>query len=366
MATTNFNKINLETYKFLCETSETPKIKAGGSSSSNILNRFFTALSSDLNVLATKSNLQNTLIARVTDAASVQSGSLVSTLESIRSRVDAASGYNYVLASMFNSSYLVTPDTTADVDNVYGQATLPVKSTTDLLVFTDGLGRKFVSPELKILYAQKEVYNVNTGFSETDFLEIDDAVYMLTDERTFLIPAGSNPKFTFFRIKTPVQYSYLNPNALDIWPFPAFGMTLRGVWYKEAGGDGTWQDVDISYLANYTTAPSGIARVLNFGPVRVHLPGVPVNEILVAIDSDSSTYVGLHKLKMYHFEYEESAVLKIQDPYSRTIGNVTLQGKDPTTLSQLSVSKSSNTVTVNLSTTDSSATPVITGTLLSV
>lgn len=355
-----FERLTFEGLEFLIESTEAPKIKAGGSSSSNIFNRYFSALGQDIALLATRTNVLARRSTRIEQACSAQAGALSSQLSALSSGVDAVSGLSQILATIFKSTYIYVPNTDCNLDYTFGQATLPVLSTTDLLVQEDVYGNRYVSPEVSLHYSTVTV-SAMADLALSDYQFTSDAIFMLKQDQSWVVTKGSETKVTL-KLTAPLQFRGLTPNVLEIWPMPALATTLEYVGYRAAGAAAdVWTSVDLSYLPNYTA--SGLYPA---GPVKIHLPNTPIVEIAMRFDVSSSSVWGLHKLKVYNNQYASSARLTVQDPYSRTVGTVQLRGKDPVDLSSLTVTTATNKAEISLTTTDSAKTPVITGVIMPV
>lgn len=360
-----FDRNTFESVEFIVESVEAPKIKAGGSSSSNILNRFFSALGQDISLLATRTNILASRSSRVELGCTAQSAALQASLVALATRVDLASGYSMVLADMHSTTYLDTGNINwnVDVDYVFGQATLNTLSTTDLIVQTDVYNNSYISPEVQFSYSIVNGTSISS-MSITDFVSDPDGIFMLKQEQTWIKEVVAGQTKGFIRLKAPLQFRGLTPNVLEIWPFPAFSMKLRKVSYRLAGSpENTWTDLDLTYLPGYNGATSVVDF---FGPVRLHIDNIAISELVIELDVTGCTVWGLKKLKLYHREYESAGVLVVQDPYSRTIGNLSMRGKDPSTLSTFSVTKTANKATIAVSSTDSTLTPVITGVIMEI
>lgn len=345
-----FRRRSFDSVEFFIESVERPKIKFGGSSSSTILNRYFDSLSQDVALLLTRTNVLAERGERLELGMIAQDGALNAAFQSLSSRVDAVSGLSEVLADLHSGFYLDQGQTTASVNYIFGQATLPIAGATDLLVQTDVYGRAVVSPEVELSWATGN----NPGGD--DFIPSPEGIAMLSEEQTLILPSLNG--VGWIKLKAPMQFRGLVPNVLDVWPFPAFGMDIEEVAYRVAGESftGTWQTLDLSYLPGYSGG-----KVVMAGPVRLHLPGVPLSQIRIKIRTRSLTPWGLHRLKVYSTQYASSGILTVRDPYSRTIGQLIIRGKDPSELSLLTVTKVGNTAGIHLTTTDSSKSPVITG-----
>jgi hypothetical protein len=197
-----------------------------------------------------------------------------------------------------------------------------------------------------------------------DFQNDIDGIFMLKQDQTWIKDVAVGQTKGFIRIKAPLQFRGLTPNVLEVWPFPPFGMKLRKISYREAGSpEDTWTHLDLSYLPNYNTSTQVVDT---FGPVRLHLNNDPISELVIEVDVSSVEVWGFKKIKLYHREYDSEGTLIVKDPYSRTVGDVTLRGKDPSTLSTFPVTKTTNKASIEISSNDSMTTPVITGVIMSV
>lgn len=349
-----------EAPSFIAESLEQPKIKAGGSSSSNILNRMFEATTTDMGLLLARTNALALRADRVQSAASSQSAGLLAQFQSLNTRVDQVSGFSKILCDMHSQTYVDTTQTTGDLNYEFGQCTLPVRSRTDLLVQTDVYGTAMLSPETEVSYG------IGDFPTTLDYIVDPDGLNMLRGEQAWILPEQPSGTIVWAKIKAPMQYRGLTPNVLEIWPLPAFTCDLLSVSYQLAGRSfsGTWTNVDITYLPMYSTTNSLIPT---YGPVRIHLPNLPLSQIRIRVRPRPSASVwGFARIKLYHVEYSESGTLTVKDPYSRTVSQPLLTGKDSTVLSALSCSLNANKATFTLTTTDTSTSPIITGAILNV
>jgi len=353
---TRFTRVSFESTEFLLESVEKPKIKAGGSSSSNILNRYFNALANDVTMLAARTNLLAARSDRIEQGAAIQAGALLAQFQSLSTRVDAVSSLTQVMADMHSSTY-VDVSNTATISTTFGQATLPEISSIDLLVQTDVYGNKYTAPEIEVAYA------LGSTPDALAYTLDPDAALMLRDEQLWLLPETSQT--VWVRLRAPLQYRGLTPNMIEFWPFPAFAHDIEQISYLPAGDSytGAYVDLDLSYLPNYKASTGKVEQA---GPVRVFLPNSAISELRVKMTPRSSTAWGVHKFKVYHKEFSNSATLVVKDPYSRTAGSVVLRGKDTSDLAQLAVTTNTNTVSVALTSTSSVETPIITGIIFTV
>ena len=361
MSTPKFTRNTFEGSNFLLESSEAPKIKQGGSSSSDVLNRFNEALAQDMTLMSTRVNLISTRVSRVEDGAATQSGALLSSLQSLSTRVDAVAVSGLVFCDLHAATF-VDGASTATQNQVFGQATLPVRSTVDLLVEQDVYGNSFVSPSVEMTYAELTSATISNVNSNT-FYNDPDSLYMLKGEQLWVRPTDLGKNQIWIKLRAPLQFRGLTPNVFEFWPFPAFGMDISGIWVKKASDVSTYYAQDLSYLPKYDST-TGTVKLA--GPVRLHLDNDPLVEVLICLKSNAVPSWGIHKFKLYHTEYDSSGTIIFKDPFSRTLTTVSLRGKNPSTLATLVTTINTNKATVNMVSSDTSLTPVITGAMLSV
>jgi hypothetical protein len=288
-----------------------------------------------------------------------QGAALLAAFQSVSTRVDQASSYTQILCDMHSQFYVNLPQTTANINYEFGQATLPVRSTTDILVQQDVYGNKYISPEVSVSYA---VGN-NPGLDE--FTQDPEALSMLRGEQAWLLSSVPASTVVWCQIKAPMQYRNLTPNVLELWGLPEFAYDLLEVSYQLAGDSftGTWTALDLSYLPRYDVS-SG--RVPQLPAVRLHLPNQGLSQIRIKMRTLMDTVWGFKRIKLYHREYEDSGILTVKDAYSRTVSTPILRGKDPSTLSLLTITTNGQNAAINLTTTDTNTTPVLTGVILGV
>jgi len=359
MADNILNRTSYEITDFESDNPESPKIKPGGSSTSNILNRYFSSLSQDLSLFITRTNRLADRADRLQSIDIAQGAGYVGMFNQLTSRVNAVTGLTTVLTDMHTNFYLDSTNS-AQVDYKFGQAILPVVNTTDLLVQTNIYGQNQVSNNIEFSYTETASASA-TPPSNSTFQVDPEGLFMIRRDQSWL---HTNTKTAaYVKLKTPVQIHGLSPNVLEIYPLPVGVMDLTGCWYQLTGtsADGTWYAIDLSYLSGYTAT-----YVPAITPVRIILPGVPISQICFGLRMNGITSWGIYGINLYHNEYQSSATLVVKDPYNRTIGNVLLRGKDPSTLSAITNSKSTNKVSFSLTTTDSTVTPVITAAIISI
>jgi hypothetical protein len=359
MNSSNKFTTKLESLGTVIDSLDAPKIKAGSSSSSTILNKFHDALTKDLASLVVFINQLVFKANRIVDGTATQAAALNSPLTTLETRVDTLIDTNFVLADFFTSRFISTSgsDTTAEIDNVFGQATLPVTATTNLLVTTDSFNNSQVSREVQL------GYSTATSPQTSDFIESGEWIGMLLRKNVWVIDSSTQP--VWVKIKAPLQYLGLNPNTIEIYPYPCWGVDISNVQYQAAGastGDG-WTDFDISYLPGYD---AGTSKILGAGPLRIHHDGTPLSQIRFKLTPKSAYNVGLYDFKITSREYSQTASLTVKDPNLRTLTGVTIYGKNPTDLALLPTTGTTNKVRIDMSSTSTLSTPVISGVVMEI
>lgn len=351
----------LESPGFLLESAEAPKIKPGGSSSSNVLNRWVQSLVQDVTLMATRLNALATQSDRLSAGADAQGATMSATLNSLQTQVDAMTVSGRVLVGLHTNRYINEGLSQCNVSSVFGQATLPIRAQTDLLVQQDVYGGAYISPEVELSYAYSsvdEAFQVSQIDALQNWTVDPSAIYMLRDEQIWLVDRPTGARRVFVRLRAPLQFRGLSPNVLDLRAFPYFAPDLQAVLYRRAG-DTAWTRADISYVPNWDASDV----CYEVGPVRIHLPNEPLVEIAIVLDVLDVPSWGFHSIKLWHTEYEASGKLVIDNEFG-PIGSVVLRGKDPASLSGLTVNVTGSRAEIALTSADTSRTPVLTGALM--
>lgn len=356
----------MKSREFQLGSSSLPKIKPGGSSSSTQLNRFNKAVSDDLALLT------NTVQKTVEDYADfvqysyTQAAGFQSVFSAIESRIQTltASGISKTLADVSSTTLVDSDATTAAIAKEYGQATLPIQSSTNLLVVQDVYGDNYVPEGIRISYGITD-----RGQDPSEWISDPKAIDMLKGDgpwiKPFPLDRNAGEIAFFIRLEFPYTYSGLEPNVLEFNLAPTYLANLVSLKYQSAisgpGSSGT--DIDFSYLVGYNEVLYGNQYVNQIGPSRVFLPKESLRSITLEFHLDSNSSWGLGSLALKHLEFEESAQLKVQNPLG-SISGIYLKGKDENDLADLSYSIDSTTCTVQMSNTDPFYSPVITGVVL--
>jgi hypothetical protein len=347
----NKNKFTdtINTVSLTVDSLETPSIKGGGSSSSSVLNRFNQSIVKDIGSIIIYLNKLLDRSSKIADASASQGAALSAPLTTLTTRVDTLlTDTNYVMADFFKSDYVDSGNTTANVDNLFGQVTLPVTSSSDLLVQTDSFGFNQVSSEVSLGYST----SVTTP-ADGLFVSASDGLDMLLRRGVWVI--NKPGESVWIKVKAPLQYLGLNPNILEIYPFPAFGCHISDVKVRKSSGSAVWEDIDITYLPGYD---SGTSKVKNAGPLKIHLDGEPINEIMFKMEPVGSYKPGLYNLRVLSNTYNQNATLTVQDA-TRDLDTITIYGKDPLDLALIPTVITTTKARLDLSSPSTYSTPVI-------
>jgi hypothetical protein len=353
---------SFQSVQFLNPDTKTPMIQSGGPSNSNLFNRYFNTLSNDvlnMNTRLSELALKSTRIANI----STSSGTgLTALLSGLVSSIDAIATGSEVYVDLFSDYGVNTGTITSNHNKVYGQLTLPEVSSKNLLVNTDVNNDKYLLSDVKISYA----YSASTTVPSPElFINDVSALYTLTNDQSWVVDSSSN-NYIWVKLQAPMNYLSLYPNVLEVWPLPMGITDLYRVYVRKAGSlaTGTLDSIDISYLPFYDV-PSLSAK--NVGPFKLHLNNEPLTEIILGFKLNSVASFGIQQINLLHKEYAVSSVVTVGDPFSRVLtGTPTVRGKDPSSLSLLSIVPTGSEYQLTLTTNSSSLTPVVTGFILPV
>lgn len=346
----------LTTAKTLMETPDSDIITAAGRSDSNLLNNFREHLVSDIISLDRRSKdlEQNQAMAQLMFNAQVSA--ISSAYNSLLARLPATSGRWYV--DFYTNDY-VGGANDAEINTVYGQATLPILSSQEKLVGVDTRGKTWIPLATQVQYS----YNA-TAPNEQDWLLDSNYVFALdTREDTAWWRNRGTSGTVWVRVKVPTN---LNANKLAncviLHNFPALRNTLVSVEYRNVVG--SWTSIPIDYLNEYLTANSTATLV---GNIRLFFPQTQVTELRIKLTTYD--YWGFQLISLRQVEFSSNATLSVNlAAYNPgTLTNATLYGKNRTTLSFFNKTitnaapPSGPIVSYNLVQTAQNQSPVITG-----
>lgn len=335
----------------LIETPIVDSIKSGGPSSSLLLNQLRGSVQADLVRLSQKTNDTELALARAASLLSAQTTAFTSRLNGLEALMPSATGR--WLADFFTSAFTYTGNT-ADISTVYGQATLPIRSTEEKLVGTDARGDVWVPNDTQIHYSYK-----TTTPSESDWLADEEALYALDGryDTAWWRDKGTTGT-VWVRIKVPpLLNASQSANTICLHPFPSFSTDLLDISYRATNG--SWTTADLSYIEGWNGT-----KVVGMGNARLLFAAVPITEIRLKLNVITSLW-GFQWIALRSTQFTPTASLIVTfSPYSLTsAAAASLYGKDqsslnlPTTITN----GTPTTVTVGLSQSSSYVSPVLTG-----
>lgn len=350
--------------KFQLGGANRPKITSGGSSNTTLLNRYFDALSRDISVITYDVLDLVDINQDLKLYGDAQAEGFQSVLSSIESRIAAINPTGQVLADPGSTSYIHSSNTST-LSGKYSQATLPISSTTNLLVYNDVYGTQYIPEDIKVVWGSNTTSN--STISSWNYDENVERALLGTGPWVRPYSFTTSPSVTniWIKIELPFKFQSRRPNVLEFIPIPVFSHKLLGVYYSSSINEpfANWTAVDTTYLPGYNPDIYSNNYVNNVGPTRVFLPDATMSAIIIGFQLSDSTNWGLSTLTLSHTLFETEANYVVQNPYG-SISSISILGKDPSDLANLSQSISTNTATVQLGTTDPSISPVITGVIM--
>ncbi len=342
----------IETANSLMETPEVGIISAGGPSSSELLNRLRDGAVTDVTELDRRTAEIQEQVAQLDSLLGYQLTHLAAAYTSLLSRLPSTSGH--WLADFYVDDFVVdgVNGTTAEVNTTYGQVTLPILSTQEKLVGMDSRGEVWVPRTAAVHYAYQ-----TAAPSESQWLT-DPNYPRALDQRPDTAWWRRRPSagYVWVRVQVPAN---LNANRLSnciiLHPFPVLSWDLYSVEYRNPGGN--WSSVDLSWLEGWNGSKLPASWL---GNLRLFFPQNQVVELRIKLYTDDLW--GFSDLRLQQLEFSPSATLVVDfDDYNTgTLGEATVLGKDPDSLSYLGTSVSTTRVTVNLTQSTTNSTPVIT------
>lgn len=340
-------------------SNRVPSIRPGESSSSEVLNNFFKACNSDIASLIRLNNRLATAASNIYSILPYQETGANALLAALSARVSSLSLTGQALVSLHSSANIVSSDTTVTINNMFGQATLPITNTTDLLVYHDLAGDTYTVGGGRVFSAVK-----STTPSDSDWTYYDLSENFLVDDVPLIVstlsPTGAQTGW--IRLDLPDLINSLPVNVIEIYPIPAFNYHIESIEYQsyDAAATSTWTALDIAYLPGYAPSLYSNTYVNNAGPIRLLTSEIYPRSIRIKVRFTAPLVWGLAKLKLKHHDYDKSGILKIQNPNGSNIGTTVVRGQG-NNLSLLTKVASTSYLTVTLNKIDSMPTPVITG-----
>lgn len=352
--------------RFQTGSQQSPKIRTGGSSDSNTLNRYFESVTFDILSMAADIDLLESRVTDLNSFGQLQLDALNSVFNSIETRIQVMSSGSHIEDVFVDmaGSYNIDLGTTALRDQRVSQATLPILSSTDLLKFSDVYGNMYIPEDIKLKYG----FSNDSSLPEFYMSSKSNAALLGTRPWLLSWPTGytANETTLYFKLECPIKYEGLAPNVLEFTLLPSFLGQLSVLGYHSSlsplSADLT--PIDYSYITGYNTALYGNSNINQVSKVKVYLPKEDIGSIVIGFTLPAEGVWGIADVSLKHIQFEETADLIVTNPFG-DIDSVYLKGKDENTLSDLPISINSNTATISLSTFDPFFSPIVTGVVIS-
>jgi hypothetical protein len=367
--------ISYLTSQTVLETANNPTIKYGGRSSSSALNTIGNNTRADILAIATRLDDITTDMALLQQLMSVQAAALQSQVSSLTSSISQAISAmvdsDTLYVDMYSDS-LVTEDSTANINTVYGQATLGVRAEQDKLVYVDTEGSVWIPDASSIKYrytlstaarsTSKSAYK--SGVNYTYALDKrDDTTWAQT--RTNL----ATQEDIWIYVQVPIEtLTEAYANTLILHPFPVFTHNLKGAWYCDYNG--TWRSIDLSYQPGYvvdTSLESG-GRVDAFGNTRLFFEPAYVSAVILHIGGNAAQATwGFTAIELKMLDFMPSSTLEVDlstvIPAGATLSpsSTVLHGKYPAELAQLPLTIDDKVLSYAIEQHVSGVSPVVVG-----
>lgn len=349
-----FNESSFSSPQFEIDSIETPSIRAGGPSNSNILNRYFRSLQEDLVRLGGELSSLQIQQKYLTETLLAQAAaySVPWAIATVMTSAMAITG-NIIWIDGHSTDFLVgTAGVDFDHKTKYGQWTLPIRSEFDLLFTHDIYGEPWVSSEASLRYLEAAT---DGSIEDIDMVSAINATSLLSNLGVWLNPEGE--EYKWIQLDAPLQYQSLPATCVEFDPMPCYGTSLCKVQVLA----NTWTDLDLSY----TTGWDG-TEVANCGPVRLFFDDSDVRAVRILLRAPNTAW-GLGSLRLKHLEFMPTGTLIWEfpvDPSARVINLVRIGGKDPVDLNELTQMKEDGRFTLYLTSDDIKVSPVITNTIV--
>ena len=350
---------SIETVKKFLESAGVSKLKAGAPSSFKVLNELIKAMNKDIFNLYYHSKRTSSALSDTVAIATDEGTKLGTLIGALQTSIDALSTDN-ILADLHSSTNVLSPDTTAEVNRLYGQATLEVLSEQSNIYFTDSLSNQLLSEDFKLLYAYTTTGVVGVQPADSAFTEIKDLNDIYSPVRPLIKTTPGSPpnQYVWIWLKQESKINNLVCNACEINLFPQFLLDLELVRYKNFGG--VWQTHDFSYLPLYDD--SGLTpRCPSLSNFRLMFDGNlnDVSDVLICVKIDGLDNWGLNSFDIKSLRYDTDSSLVIQAATGDIVdGTYTISGADLSS-GVVSYIQDTDKIVINLSTTSSYKSPVI-------
>lgn len=337
------------------ESANAEIVKFSGPSNSGLLSTLHKANSSDVAAMFNRLEAIEDNLSLLANVVATQGDTVAALITSLQAQLPVLNNRwlidFYTLAFIHNSN-------TASINTTYGQATLPVTTTTETLIAKDVDGIEWIPDNTRIDYAYTERIP-----SESDWRPDSNATNALINPENGIFwvkeKSGNNNCWIRVRPSPQVSSNHLS-NVIILHPYPSLGLDIKSVQYRTPSSG--WIYADLSYNWNWDATNS---KLTNACPLRIFIPPTQVVELLINLDLSSGSIVtwGFSKISLQFLSFTPTATLAVDfntfNPSSVNLVNIF--GQDRDVLNYLVPSIVNTEVSVNLTQITQGTTPVITG-----
>jgi hypothetical protein len=350
--------MSIESWKNLVETSDLPVLTRGGPSSSSVLNKINERIQQDIiNINSKVQELDRSqrLLSVYLEQQAVGIQGLVNNLSTLIPGAPAGRG----IADFFSTDY-VDSSNTANIDQDFGQATLPILSIQEKLHSVDSQGNIWIPDDSRLRFLTQGSYTPgNIPSDDLFFSSVEDHYGIGSQSDTFFLGGYLDTEsYVYLKAILPQALNiHRLANRITFHPIPAFSHSLVGAYYRKT--DGSWNQMDFNYLPGYTTSTSP-PQASFLGPTRLHFQPSEVTQVCIVMKV--SGWWGIQQFGVQLVEYGTTAnlVVDMASYNPSVINQVILGGKDSTILNSYSSNITGTKVSVALSQTESYSSPVVT------
>ena len=345
-------------WRNLVDTSEFPILTRGGPSSSHVLNKINERIQQDIVQLNSEIQQLDRTQRLVSIYLQQQAVGIQAIVNSLQTLIPAAPS-NRGVADFFSTDFIHV-DNTANVDQDYGQVTLPILSIQEKLHSVDSQGNVWVPDDSRITFLPQTGYTAgNVPDDSLFFSSVEDHYGIGNQPDTFFLGGYLNTE-SYLYVKATLPQT-LNThrlsNRLTFHPVPAFSHSLVGAYYRKT--DGSWNQMEFDYLPGYTnvTVPPQASFL---GPTKLHFQPAEITQVCIVMKA--SGWWGIQQFGVQLVEYGSSANLVVDmSSYNPTaITSVLLSGRYSSILNRYISTITGSKVSTALSQTEAYSSPVIT------
>lgn len=339
----------------LIETADFPVLVKGGPSSSDTLNRINQAIQRDiirLNMNVQEQERRQQMVATYLDQQVLGIQGMVNHLASLLPSAPANRG----LADFYSADYIHATNT-AEIDEDYGMATLPIRSVQEKMHHVDQSGQIWIPEDSRLRFFSSSVYIPNAIPEDSLFYSSTEDFRGIHGSPDNFFLGGNLRSQAYLYVKATLPQT-LNThrlaNRITVHPIPSFSHTLVAVYIRPSAN--AWTYVSKSGMPWL----NGSNEVEFCGPFRLTFTPTEISEVCLVFKANQ--WWGFQEFSVQLVEYDTSANLVVDfSSYSPgAITAITLNGRNTSTLNALPYTINGSVVTIPLTQIAAYNTPVIT------